>query len=434
MKSLSLSCPAIGRAFPLLLASLSILGLLHIRGVLQAQDVTQQPDQPKHGADSADAVDLTNRSKQKVRFATFNVSFHRGREGMLRKSLASGKGKNFIRIARTIQQVRPDVLLLNEFDYDQKGEGIDAFCKNYLAVSHGDQQPIEYPHRYFSTVNTGVDSGNDLDNDGTAGTPNDAFGYGKFPGQYGMVVLSKYPFLKTEIRTFQKFLWKDMPDNLMPNSPDTGQPWYTPDAAEIFRLSSKSHWDLPVNIDGAVIHLLCSHPTPPTFDGPEDKNGRRNHDEIRLWADYVSGDATKAGYLIDDAGQGGGLASGASFVIVGDLNADPLDGDSTRHAINQLLEHPEINAAAAPSSQGGVVESEIEGRKNREHQGDPKFDTADFGDSSVGNLRIDYVLPSKNLTVVEQQVFWPHGDDPAADWVKATDHHMVYVDIEVAGP
>ena len=37
-----------------------------------------------------------------------------------------------------------------------------------------------------------------------------------------------------------------------------------------------------------TVHVLASHPTPPTFDGAEDRNGRRNHDEIRFWADYVS--------------------------------------------------------------------------------------------------------------------------------------------------
>ena len=57
---------------------------------------------------------------------------------------------------------------------------------------------------------------------------------------------------------------------------------------EVVRLSSKSHWDVPVKVGGHTVHVLASHPTPPTFDGEEDRNGRRNHDEIRFWADYVS--------------------------------------------------------------------------------------------------------------------------------------------------
>ena len=65
--------------------------------------------------------------------------------------------------------------------------------------------------------------------------------------------------------------------------------WYNADELAIFPLSSKSHWDVPIDIDGTVVHFLVSHPTPPVFDGPEDRNGTRNADEIRLWADYISG-------------------------------------------------------------------------------------------------------------------------------------------------
>ena len=47
------------------------------------------------------------------------------------------------------------------------------------------------------------------------------------------------------------------------------------------------------------MHLLVAHPTPPTFDGAEDRNGTRNHDEIRFWADYVR--PARGHYMYDDA-------------------------------------------------------------------------------------------------------------------------------------
>ena len=75
----------------------------------------------------------------------------------------------------------------------------------------------------------------------------------------------------------------------------------------------------------------------PVFDGPEDRNGRRNHDEIRLLADYIT--PAKSSYLTDDQGVRGGLAEEAAFVILGDMNADPHDGASRSHAARQLLEH-----------------------------------------------------------------------------------------------
>ncbi len=363
-----------------------------------------------------------------VRIATFNISFNRDRAGMLKERLATGKGKNFQRIAKIIQRVRPDIILLNEFDYDESGESVQSFQKHFLEKAHDDLKPITYPHSFIRPVNTGIDSGLDMNHDGVTKSGEDAYGYGKFPGQYGMAVLSKYPVLEQQARTFQKFLWKDMPDALVPINPETNQPYYHAPVMEVFRLSSKSHWDVPVNVGGAVIHFIVTHPTPPTFDGPEDKNGKRNHDEIRMLADYVGG---KAQYLYDDNGKRGGLEAGKHFVIAGDLNADPVDGDSHESAIKQLLDHPAINSSVAPISKGGPAFAALQGRKNSEQKGDPATDTSDFSDRTVGNLRIDYCLPSKTLDIKSQAVFWPEPDDPESDWVKATDHRMVYIDVVV---
>ena len=85
-----------------------------------------------------------------------------------------------------------------------------------------------------------------------------------------------------------------MPGNLIPAG------FYDPEELDVFRLSSKNHVDVPVKIDNGTVHFLVSHPTPPVFDGPEDRNGTRNHDEIRFWADYV--DPARSGYIYDDDG------------------------------------------------------------------------------------------------------------------------------------
>lgn len=365
--------------------------------------------------------------KTTVRFASFNISFNRKNEGQLKTSLAKGRGLNFSRIAEIIQRINPDVILLNEFDYDSQGQGIADFQKKFLAVGQHQQQPIEFEHVYFAPVNTGVDSGVDLDGDGESGSAADAFGYGAFPGQYAMAVLSKYPIQKDSVRTFQKFLWKDMPDAVWPADPTTGEPFYSGQAVDVFRLSSKSHWDVPINVDGKIIHLLASHPTPPAFDGPEDRNGRRNHDEIRLFADYIG---NQCDYLYDDDGKKGGLADGSHFVIVGDQNADPNDGDSFNAAAKLLLDHPLVDASFTPRSTGGAAHSKAQGGLNDSHVGDPLEDTADFGDHNVGNLRIDYCLPSKSLTVTDSGVFWPAPGDDGADLIKATDHRLVWIDVE----
>lgn len=369
----------------------------------------------------------TDTEKTTVRFASFNISFHRKTEGLLKKKLATGKGLNFSRIAEIIQRVNPDVILLNEFDYDEAGQGVADFESKFLAVSQNDQPPIKFDYRYLAPSNTGVDSGIDLDGDGETGTPNDAFGYGIFPGQYAMAVLSKYPIKLDQVRTFQKFLWKDMPSAAWPIVPETSKPFYSDEAVKVFRLSSKSHWDVPIDVDGRTIHLLASHPTPPAFDGDEDRNGKRNHDEIRLFTDYIS---NQCDYLYDDNGNKGGLAEGSHFVIVGDQNADPNDGDSHDGAAKLMIDHALVDSSFTPQSTGGAQYSKDQGGLNDTHKGNPLQDTADFGDHNVGNLRIDYCLPSKTLKIAGSGVYWPAPGDEGADLVKATDHRLVWIDIE----
>ncbi|WP_426309876.1 endonuclease/exonuclease/phosphatase family protein [Cellulosimicrobium sp. E-16] len=371
-----------------------------------------------------------------LRVATYNASLNRAAAGELEADLSTPDDPQAATIAEVLQRTRPDVVLLNEFDYVPDGRAVDLFRDNYLEVAQGGATPIDYRYAYVAPSNTGVPSGFDLNNDGTVGGGDDALGFGVFEGQYGMVVLSRYPIDTRGVRTFQHFLWKDMPGALLPDDPATAAPadWFTPEELEVVRLSSKSHWDVPVRVGRETVHVLASHPTPPTFDGPEDRNGRRNHDEIRFWADYVTpGKASR--YVYDDAGRRGGLHPGESFVVLGDQNADPLDGDSVDAAIDQLLDHRRVQDPA-PRSAGGTEAAALQGGANATHRGDPALDTADFADTAPGNLRADYVLPSRDLRVRDAGVFWPVQADPLSRLTgvfpfPSSDHRLVWVDLAV---
>jgi len=364
---------------------------------------------------------------QELRVATYNTSLYRDAAGALAAELGGGGSAAAQDVATIIRAADPDILLINEFDYAPGT--LDLFVDTYLAGAG-------YDYRFAAPSNTGTASGQDLNNDGqTVTTPgsfdyaNDAFGFGQFPGQYGMAVISRHPIDTDAIRTFQTFLWADMPGARVPAVPD-GTPYYNAEAWAVFRLSSKSHWDIPVTVGDQVIHLLASHPTPPVFDGPEDRNGRRNADEIRFWADYVQG----ADYIYDDVGGTGGLPEGAHFVIAGDLNADPADGDSTDNAILQVLDLPLVNTSLTPASPGAPEAAAAQGGANDAHTGDPAFDTADFGDDpdrGSGNLRADYVLPSATLTLTDAAVVWPRADDPLAAAARVSDHFLVWVDVSI---
>lgn len=366
-----------------------------------------------------------------ARIATFNASLNRGEEGQLLKDLATGEDAQIRAVAEVIQINNPDVLLINEFDWDEGGRGVDLFRRNYLEVPQHGNTPVYYPYAFTAPVNTGVPTGIDLNGDGKADGPDDAYGFGLFPGQYGMVILSRFPILTEQVRTFQKLLWKDMPGNLIPES------YYSPQAIDVLRLSSKSHWDVPIRIGARTVHILAAHPTPPSFDGPEDRNGRRNNDEIRLWADYITpGLASR--WIVDDEGVRGGLNPSERFVILGDYNSDPVDGDSWPGAINQLLDHPRVRDPK-PTSAGAVAAAEAQGGVNAKHLGEPCYDTADFPDEpSPGNLRVDYVLPSKNMQVTSSAVFWPAPGQPGSELTgeepfPTSDHRLVRIDVRLPG-
>jgi hypothetical protein len=370
------------------------------------------------------------RSGGLTRIATFNASLNRASEGALRADLSTPGNAQARAVAEIIQRVRPDILLLQEFDHDAAGQSLRDFQANYLMRPQNGHEPIEFGHSFFAQSNTGVPSGFDLDHDGKVGGGGDALGFGEFPGQYAMALLSRHPIEAAHARTFRTFLWRDMPGALLP------QGWYSPEQLAVLPLSSKSHWDVPVRVGRVTLHLLASHPTPPAFDGAEDRNGRRNHDEIRLWSDYLSGKT--AGYLRDDSGGRGGFR-GKAFVIMGDQNSDPDDGASLGDGIRTLLAHPRVDSRFVPQSAGAAEASAAQGGANLTHRGDARSDTADFNDRSAGNLRVDYLLPSRGIRVCGGGVFWPTQADPAAALVwgdrpaPSSDHRLVWLDITADG-
>lgn len=364
-----------------------------------------------------------------VRFATFNAALFRMRQGWLLTELSTGTAPHVAAVAETIQRSRPDVLLLNEFEHVPGMAAVDAFRENYLRVAQQGADPIDYPYAFLAPVNSGVPIGFDLDRDGARSVPHDTHGYGYFPGQYGMLVLSRYPVEHSLARTFRTFRWRDMPGALLPSDPDIpGQCWYSADALEVLRLSSRAHWDVPIRIGTSLVHLLAAHPSPPVFDGPEQRNRLRNHDEIRFWADYVTPGA--GDYIYDDHGDYGGLPDGEPFVVAGDLNADPVDGFRHHQSISRLLRAPRVRDPR-PGSTSGVLAALRQLRGGRTHVGNPFHHTSDFGDEIYGNMRLDYVLASAELPPVRHAVFWPEPGNPLERLNGYSDHHLVWMDIAV---
>lgn len=361
-------------------------------------------------------------------------------------------------VAETIQRTRPNVFLLAEFNNDGEGKdmkAIEGFHDNYLAYAQNDQlKPISYQFRKNIATNTGKPSGFDLDNNGKAtNIQNDAWGFGNYYGQYAFAVFSQFQIDENNIRTFQNFKWKDMPGetNLkivkcddptkIPAGKSCDDNWYSDEAWEQFPLSSKNHADLPIIIPTPsgeqVIHFLVSHPTPPIWANAANHNVIRNHAEIEFWKDYIESD----NYMYDDKGITGGLAAGSKFVIAGDLNADPIQGDGDLTAINDLQKSPLVNIHATigsqtPTSKGGPECFDLD-ICTGDNKNTPYIDHI----TSKSGLRLDHVIPSENLTVTDSGVFWPASNEDGYHLVYdkelgnskgvSSDHRLVWVDFDL---
>ncbi|MBU2863681.1 choice-of-anchor J domain-containing protein [Reinekea forsetii] len=355
-----------------------------------------------------------------VRVATFNAYLNRSSEGQILADAQSGEDAQIKNVAEIIQRVRPHVVLLQEFDYVADGSAVKALQENYLSNGLNGAEGIDYPYVYLAESNTGIITPFDFNKDGKSGQyGDDAYGFGMFYGQYGMVLLSQYPIDYDNARTFQKFLWKDMPDAKLPVNPETGESWYTEEELAVFRLSSKSHWDIPVKVGKHTLHVLASHPTPPVFDGDEDRNGKRNHDETRFWRDYV--EPARSAYIYDDNGTKGGMKGDRHhFVVMGDLNASPVEGDATDNPIGLLTASEKVMSDVRPTSPGGV--------DNDPNNENAAAHTADW------KMRADYVLPGTWGNKVEQSgVYWPGIADVnyrlVGPGVQSSDHRLVWVDL-----
>ncbi len=329
-----------------------------------------------------------------LRIATFNTELQRDGPGLLLRDILRGEDPQVAAVVEVLAQTKPDIVSLQGFDYDLTGRAIAAFTT--LLRNAG----LDYPYAFFSRPNTGMATPFDMDGNGRRAEPRDAQGYGRFWGQGGMAVLSRYPIRTDEVQDFTALLWRDFPGALLPTA--GGAPFPSEDAQSIQRLPTTGHWVVPVDVPNlGRVDLLTFHATPPVFDGPEDRNGRRNHDEITFWLKFLDGAF--------------GPAATDSFVLLGDFNQDPDEGEGIKEAIRRVLTDPRLQDPE-PKSEGSQALT-----------GDP-FDTVDWDDPVPGNMRVDYVLPSAEWRVIGTGVYWPSGA-PGETAAIASRHRLVWVDL-----
>lgn len=299
-----------------------------------------------------------------LRVAVWNAELSRKGPGILLRDILKGEDAQTGLVIDALQAVRPDILLLLNFDYDLENRALAAFA------DAARQKGLDYPHRFALSSNVGVATGLDLDGDGRRGGPDDAQGHGEYFGEGAMAILSRHPVVADEVQDFTGMLWRDLPGNLFPMQ--DGAPFGGTQAHDVQRLSSKGHWVVPFDVPGiGIVTILAWHATPPVFDGPEDRNGRRNHDETAFWLRYLEGVF--------------GPPPDERFVVMGDANLDPDRGEGRKAALRALLAHPALQSPF------------------------PETPTANWPAPGPGARRVDYLLPSADWRVADFGATAPSG-------------------------
>lgn len=310
-----------------------------------------------------------------IRLATFNTELSRRGPGLLLRDMGR-KDDQIDAVLATIIEAQADILLLQGIDWDYEGRTLAAVQSRLADLG------LDYPDGFTSRPNAGLPSGLDLDGDGRLGEPEDAWGWGRFTGAGGMILLSRFPIDRTELRDLTGFLWRDLPDHRMPTRKD-GTPYPDPETAKLLRLPSINHWMVPIRLDtGAILNVLAFHAAPPVFDGPEDRNGRRNADEILLWLHLLEGSL--------------GPAPKPPFAILGDANNDPNRGEGHKDAITRLLRDPRLQAPEPKDAEG-------------------QSHTAIW--PQTGPMRVDYILPSADLKITASGLLRSESSRHGLVWV-----------------
>ena len=321
-----------------------------------------------------------------LRIASYNPELTRHGPGLMLQAIRDRDDPQVAAVVAVLARLGADVVVLTGVDYDYGQAAITALQAD-LATAGAD-----YPHVLALRPNAGVQTGLDLDGNGQTGEARDAQGFGRFAGSAGMAVLSRFPL--GEPRDFSGLLWRDLPGADLP--PDMSEA-----AREVQLLSTSGHFDVPVSYgDGKSLHLLVWYATPPVFDGPEDRNGRRNHDEAAFWLHLLDGTLP---YPPPES----------PFILLGQSNLDPVDGDGLHDAMTALLSHPALQ--------------DIQPRGDDLHhdpgqRGDPTLDTA-FYAKGVGGLRVDVLLPQAGLAIKAAGVMWPTAQDDFSTTLAAASRH-----------
>ncbi len=121
-----------------------------------------------------------------LRVATYNTELSRDGPGLLLRDIQRDNPQ-VTAVVEVLSQTRPDIIALQGIDWD-----LDELALSNLAGALA-KVGMDYPYQFSEQPNSGLETAFDLDGDGLTHGPRDAQGWGRFTGQGGLAVLSRYP-------------------------------------------------------------------------------------------------------------------------------------------------------------------------------------------------------------------------------------------------
>ncbi len=320
---------------------------------------------------------ITAATADPIRIATFNAELTRKGPGLLLRDILKGEDPQLAAFTALMLDIRPDVIALQGIDYDLEQRALTELIKAL------EKAGLPYPYSFTAAPNAGQASGLDLNGNGRLGDADDAHGFGRYNGMGGMAVLSRFEILHDAVEDYTTLLWRDLDGHIFPIV--DGEPFGGAEVFAAHRLSSRNHWVIPIATPvSGTLRLMTFHATPPLYDGSEDRNGRRNHDEVAFWNRYIA----------QDTGTD-------PIILLGTANVDPKRGSGRCCAIQTLL-----GSDALQNPFGDTP-------------------TAVFSDKMPDGLQVDYLLPSSDLRITTQGV--------VAN-AQASRHSLLWVDIAPTNP
>ncbi|WP_313814843.1 endonuclease/exonuclease/phosphatase family protein [Glutamicibacter sp.] len=278
--------------------------------LLPATSASATPTGLDEGA-GAQALPLSETS---LRVATISTNLTAPNSEELYGQLLGGGNIEATRVADAISAVNPDVVVITGMDAEAKA--VAAFQAEYLTSPEDQRSDISYPYSYLAVGSKGLQSGADLDDDRVVGGPGDAWGQGAFAEQGSVVVLSKYPIQQDDVASVTELKWGEVKGGKLQEAQLGGA------LAASIPVMNNGLWDIPIEYRSERVHILAAQTEP--ANSSQDFSTLRQHDELKVVSDYISG----AHYLRTDQGAAAKGLKGKNFILAGAL-AQP-EGSATQ--------------------------------------------------------------------------------------------------------